>query len=377
MPQFLLDPTATFLNHGSFGATPREILAVQDALRMELERQPVDFLARQLPARLADARRRLGGLLGAHPDDLAFVPNATTGVAAVLGSIELSSGDEILTTNHAYNAVAQAISRRAHAAGARVVTARLPWPVEHPDALAEAVLGAVTDRTRLLVIDQITSPTALVLPAARIVAAARARGVATLVDGAHAPGQLTVDLDALGADWWVGNLHKWLCAPKGAALLWTAPRHQAHTQPAIPSHGTGLGYRAEFDWPGTFDPTAWLAAPAAADLHDALGGARLRAAHHALVQAGRVVVAQAAGAPLPHPDDPDLYAAMAAVPLDLPADRALALNQALWEQHRVEVPVSPFEGRAVLRISGFAAYNKPSDYARLAEVLPATIAAVR
>lgn len=377
MPRFLLDPTATFLNHGSFGATPRELLAVQSALRAEMEHQPVDFLVRQLPARLAAARERLGALLGARADDLAFVPNATAGVAAVLGSVELAPGDEILTTNHSYNAVTQAIRRRARGVGARVVTARLPWPTPHPDALEAAVVQAITDRTRLLVIDQVTSPTALVLPAERIVAAARERGVLTLVDGAHAAGQLSVDLRALDADWWVGNLHKWLCAPKGAALLCTREHHQARTQPTIPSHGNGLGYREEFDWPGTFDPTAWLTAPAAADLHDAMGGEQLRADHHALVQRGREEIADAIGAPLPHPDDPALYAAMAALPLGLPADRALSVNQTLWAHHRIEAPVSPFEGQAVLRISGFAAYNTPADYTRLAQVLPKVLTELR
>ena len=377
MATFLLDPSVTFLNHGSFGATPREVLDVQSALRLRMEREPVDFLTRQLPGLLAEARAALAPALGAQPDDLAFVPNATTGVAAVLSSIELGPDDELLTTTHRYNAVRCALERRAAQAGARLVEAPLPWPVSSPEALAAAVIRRLSARTRLLVVDHITSPTALVLPVADIVAAARARGVPVLVDCAHAPGQVPVDLDGLGADWWVGNLHKWLCAPKGAALLWAAPHRQAQTRPAVPSHGTGLGFREEFDWPGTFDPTAWLAAPAALALHEAMGGPALQAAHHALVRRGREVVAEATGLPLPHPDDPRLYAAMAAIPLEVGAEHTRAVHDALWARHRVEVPVTAHDGDAVLRISGFAPTNRPADYARLAEVLPEVLAEVR
>jgi isopenicillin-N epimerase len=228
----------------------------------------------------------------------------------------------------------------------------------------------------LLIVDAVTSPTGLVLPVPEIVAAARERGVLVLVDGAHAPGQLPVDLGTLAPDWWVGNLHKWLCAPKGAAVLWSAPRHRARTTAAVPSHGSGLGYHDEFDWPGTFDPTAWLTIPAALDLHAALGGEALQARNHALVQTGRQVLAAATGRPLPHPDDPSLYAAMASLALGLPERLAEPLNRHLWQSHRIEVPVSPLGGDCILRISGFAGYNTHLDYERLAAVLPGAIDAV-
>lgn len=377
MASFLLDPGVIFLNHGSFGATPVEILAVQQDLRQRMEREPVDFLVRQLPGLLAAARERAARFVGARPQDLVFVPNATAGVGAVLRSLALRPGDELLTTNHRYNAVFQAMRREAGRAGARVLEARIPWPVQDPAALSQAVLAGIGPRTRLLVVDQITSPTGLILPVEDIVAGARARGVAVLVDGAHAPGQVELDLARLGADWWVGNLHKWVCAPKGAALLWTAPEHQGQARPPVTSHGADLGYHPEFDWPGTFDPTAWLAAPAAMDLHEAEGGPALRAAHHALVQAGRLLLSEALARPLPHPDDPRFYGSMAAISVGLPASQALALHTALWTQHRIEVPVSPFEDEAVLRISGFALYNRPEDYEALAAVLPGCVAALQ
>lgn len=367
---FLHTADGTFLNHGSFGATPRELLDIQADLREQLERQPVDFLVRRLPDLLDEARAATAGALRADAAGLVFVRNATEGIAAVLQSVDLQPGDEILYTNHGYNAVHRAILRECDRTGARPVRVSLPWPVTHADALRDAVVRGLTDRTGLLIVDAITSPTALVLPVGEIVEAARARGVPVLVDGAHALGQIDVDVGALAPDWWVGNLHKWMCAPKGAAVLWTAPRHRAATTAAVPSHGSGIDYHFAFDWPGTFDPSAWLTVPAALALHEALGGARLRAAHHALVQQGRVVVAEAVNAPLPHPDDPALYAAMAAIPLDLPAALCVPLNHHLWTRHRVEVPVSPLEEHAVLRISGFAAYNTPEDYARLAAVLP-------
>ena len=373
---FLHPAHCTFVNHGSFGATPAELLAVQSSLRQAMEAQPVDFLVRQLPGRLAAVRERLGAFLNADANGLAFVRNATEAIAAVLQGLPLEPGDEVLSTDHGYNAVRQAIHRRCARTGATPTVARLPWPVPSPEALAEAVVSSFTPATRLLVVDAVTSPTGLVLPVAQLAQEARARGILVLVDGAHAPGQLPVDIAAVACDWWVGNLHKWLCAPKGAAVLWTAPTHRSQTTAAVPSHGSGLGYREEFDWPGTFDPTAWLTIPAALDLHDALGGAALRDANHALVQAGRTVLSEATGQTLPHPDDPRLYAAMASLSLGLPERCAEPLNRLLWESHRVEVPVSPLNGDCILRISGFAGYNTSGDYERLAQVLPRAVAEV-
>src|SRR5258705_4373680 len=269
--QWALDPAVTFLNHGSFGACPRHVLDAQRRWRDRMEAQPVQFLARDLPGLLASVRRDLGGFVGADPDDLAFVANATGAVNAVVRSLRFEPGDELLTDDHEYNATINVLRHVAERDGARVVVAGIPFPVATEDEVVEAILGAVTDRTRLALISHVTSPTALVFPIERIVAGLAERGVETLVDGAHAPGMLPLDLDRLGAAWYAANLHKWVCAPKGAAFLHTRRDRQPGIRPNTISHGAnavldaesgGAGrtrYRAEFDWQGTLDPTAWLA----------------------------------------------------------------------------------------------------------------------
>ena len=369
MATYLLDPEVCFLNHGSFGATPEELLVAQDTLRRALEREPIDFLLRLLPDRLCQARAAVGGFIGADPEGLVFVQNATAGVNAVLGSFEFGPGDEILTTNHRYDAVRNTLDRWASARGAQVTEAVVPFPLAGPSDVLDAIGAAWTDRVRLLVVDHISSPTALIFPIAELVAMAKERGVPVLVDAAHAPGQVTLDVAALGADFWVGNLHKWLCAPKGAAVLAIAESWRDRVHPLVTSHGHGSGLQAEFDWCGTFDPTPWLTAPAAIALHEAQGGAAFRAAHHALVREGRQVIASALDVDLPHPDDPALYGAMATIPLPIPADATLDLFTALRNEDRIEVPVIQWRESAWVRISGFAGYNRPEQYVHLAETL--------
>ena len=210
-----LERGVIFLNHGSFGACPAEVLRQQAALRDEMEAEPVRFLSRELDDRLADARQALAAFVGADADDLAFVANATGGVNAVLRSLRFSPGEELLTTDHAYNACRNAFDFAAGRAGARVVVATIPFPLASPEEVVEAVLARVTPRTRLALLDHVTSPTGLVLPLERLVAALSGRGVEVLVDGAHAPGMVPLDLGALGAAYYSGNCHKWLCAPKG------------------------------------------------------------------------------------------------------------------------------------------------------------------
>jgi isopenicillin-N epimerase len=205
-----LDPEVTFLNHGSFGACPREVLDAQRRWRDRLEAQPVQFLARDLNGLLAEARRGLGTFVGADPDDLAFVANATAAVNAILRSLRFEPGDELLGNDHEYNATLNVMRHVAERDGARVVVARIPFPVPSEDAVVEALLDAVTARTRLALVSHVTSTTAVVFPIERIVAELAARGIATLVDGAHVPGMLPLDIDRIGADWYVGNLHKWL-----------------------------------------------------------------------------------------------------------------------------------------------------------------------
>ncbi len=264
-----LDPRVDFLNHGSYGASPRVVLEAQATWRLQLEQEPVRFLVEQLEPALDAARTAVGTFVGAAPDDLAFITNATTGVNTVLRSLRFESGDELLTTDHEYNAVRNALDYVATRDGASVVVAEVPFPLESAEAVVTAVLGAVTPHTRLAVLDHVTSATALVLPVATLVAALAERGVDTLIDGAHAPGMVELDVAGLGAAYYTGNLHKWVCAPKGAAFLWVRPDRQERIRPLVISHGANSPrddrsrFRLEFDWLGTGDPSAWLAAPAA------------------------------------------------------------------------------------------------------------------
>ncbi|MDP2307536.1 MAG: aminotransferase class V-fold PLP-dependent enzyme [Pseudomonadota bacterium] len=367
-----LDPEVTFLNHGSFGATPRAVLDAQTRWRDEMEREPVLFLARKLPALMEAVRVRVASFLGADPAGLLPVANATTGVATVFHSLTWGPGDELLLADSTYNAVKQAARALSDRYGVRVVEVKVPFPLTAPEQVTAAYVAAFSPRTRLVVVDHVVSATGCVLPAAAIVAEARRRGVPVLVDGAHAPAMLRLDLTELGADFYTGNLHKWLCTPKGTAILSIAPAWRAIVHPLAISHGYGGGVTGEFDWTGTFDPSAWLAVPSALDLFSGFGPDAVRASNHALVQNGRIHLAEALGVALPHPDDPALYAAMAAV--EVPWARATdgaslnALSAALYDQHRIEVPFSAYDHRVWVRISG-QLYNAPEDYVRLADVL--------
>lgn len=367
-----LDPDVTFLNHGSFGATPRVVLAAQTRWREELEREPVWFIARRLPALVRDVRARVGAFVGADPEGVVLVRNATTAVNAVLRSLPWAPGDEVLVADQTYYAVKQAVRWLGDRYGVRMVEARLPFPFTDPAEGVDAWARAVTDRTRLLLVDHVSSPTAVVFPLEALVALARARGIPVLVDGAHGPGQVPLALDALGADFYTGNLHKWAFAPKGAALLHVSPRWRGRLHPPVISHGYGGGLGAEFDYTGTDDPTAWLAIPDGLDVHARLPG--LAEKLHALVRDGRARIAAALGVSPPHPDDPRLYAAMAALPFPHPpvADGAplQALTARLFEEHRIEVPFTTYDGRVWVRISA-QAYNRPADYQRLADVFAA------
>jgi isopenicillin-N epimerase len=378
---WVLDPAVTFLNHGSFGACPRPVLAAQQRLREELEREPVRFLSRELEGRLDAARAALAVFVGADPDDLAFVPNATAGVNTVLRSLALGPGDELLTTDHAYNACRNALDAAAARAGARVIVVRVPFPVDSASRVEEAVTGAVTPRTRLALLDHVTSPTGLVLPIARLVAALVERGLDTLVDGAHGPGMVPLDLGALGAAYYAGNCHKWLCAPKGAGFLHVRRDRQGLIHPLVLSHGANSPrtdrsrFRLEFDWTGTRDPTAYLVVPEAIRTLEAAvpgGWPALMARNRTLALSARRILGQALGVAPPCPDA--MVGALVALPLpDGAKPRPPArdpLQVALFERFAIEVPVIawPASPRRLLRVS-CQIYNTLEQYERLAAAL--------
>jgi isopenicillin-N epimerase len=379
---WMLDPAIDFLNHGSFGACPRAVLEWQSSLRAEIERQPVEFLARRLGERLDAAREKLAAFLGADPAGLVAVANATAGVNTVLRSLDFRPGDEVLATDHGYNACRNALDFAAAHSGARVVAARVPFPVSGEDEIVDAIAGAATERTRLLLVDHVTSPTGLVLPLARIVSRFAERGVDVLVDGAHAPGMLPLNVGALGAAWYVGNCHKWLCAPKGAAFLWAREDRRERLRPLVISHGANTRrpgrsrFHDEFDWTGTGDPTPFLSVPKAIEWIGSLvpgGWPEVRRRNHDLAVAGRRAVARALDIAPPCPDP--LIGSLAALPLPdgdgrSPAPHTDPLQQTLLGRHRIEVPIVPWPAppRRLVRLSA-QLYNDLAQYERLGAAL--------
>jgi isopenicillin-N epimerase len=337
-----------------------------------MERRPTRFMNDELPTALRAAAGRLAAFVGAEARDLAFVENATAGCNAVLASLPLGAGDEILLTDHGYAAVRNAAAHIARRTGARVVEAPIRFPLHDPAGIADAVGSRLGPRTRLVILDHITSPTAVILPIAELCAMCRAAGARVLVDGAHAPGMLALDIPAIGADWYVGNCHKWLMAPKGAGFLWANPSAQADLHPLVISHGYGRGFCAEFDWIGTRDPTAWLAVADAIDFHELLGGQELRRRNAALAREAAAMLAAEWRTERGTSDA--LTGSMASVrlPVHEPAstERAAALRIRLFEEHRIEVAVAAFAGALWARVSA-QAYNEPADYARLARVFAA------
>jgi isopenicillin-N epimerase len=390
-----LDPAITFLNHGSYGACPRPVLEFQRALVDEMEADPVRFMSREYEARLDAAREDVAAFLNADPEGLVVVPNATTGVATVLASLRLRPGDELLTTDHEYNATLNALASVADRARARVVRATIPLPIRHPEEAVEAILARVSPRTRIALVSHITSPSGLVLPIETIVRELDRLGVDTLVDGAHAPGMLPVDVAALGAAYWTGNGHKWLCGPKGAGVLHVREDRRSGVLPLVTSHGRNDPRTdrpplwKEFDWQGTGDPTAFLALPEAIRVVGGLrpgGWPAHMAANHELALAARARLHEALGLEPIAPES--MVGSMVAFALPFPASEGprgrtessgTGLVTALAEEERIEVPVGPFPVLAarddgappaatLLRISA-QRYNEPADYEVLVEAL--------
>ncbi|MFC4021292.1 aminotransferase class V-fold PLP-dependent enzyme [Micromonospora sp. GCM10011542] len=375
---FSLDPAVSHLNHGSFGAVPVGVQRAQQRLRDEMEANPLRFFTQGLVDRIAHTRRHLATFLGADPDGSALVGNATTGVAVVLQSLGLRPGDEVLSTDHGYGAVSLAVARECRRTGA--VSRVLPVPLAATDEEVVQIVrtGLRPGRTRLLVVDQLSSATARLFPAAAIVGVAREHGVPVLVDAAHAPGMLPTTVASIGADFWVGNLHKWGYAPRGTALLAVAPPWRDRIEPLVVSWEQEAGFPARIEWQATLDYTSWLAAPAGLFTLRSLGADRVRAHNAALAAYGQRVLGDALGVPptdLPDPGGPGVAMRIIPLPSGMAAttEAAQALRGRIADRLAAEVAVTSWNGQGWLRLSG-QVYNSADEYQRLATRLPALLA---
>ena len=381
-----LDPTITFLNHGSYGACPLPVLEKQRRLREQLERQPLRFFMREFEPLLDAARSQLADFVGTDADELAFVPNATTGVNTILRSLPFNPGDELLTTNLEYNACRNALDFVANRTGAKVVVATVPFLLESPHQVIEAVMQRVSAKTRLALLDHVTSQTGLIFPIQPLVSQLALQGVDTLVDGAHAPGMVPLNLHEMGAAYYTGNCHKWLCAPKGAGFLYVRRDKQSAIHPLTISHGANSRrtdksrFQLEFDWMGTSDPTAYLCVPEAIQfLGSLLPGAwlELMKNNHEKALLARQILCETLGVSPPCPEE--MMGSMAVVPLPSelssyepkPQTREWpVLQDLLLERFNIEVPVifwkAPFQ--LMVRVSA-QLYNIPEQYNDLAKAL--------
>ena len=379
--QFLLDPDVFFLNHGSFGACPRPVFAEYQRWQLEMERQPVEFLGRRSEDLLDAARERLATYLHADGDDLVFVTNATSGLNVVARSLPLAAGDEVLTTDHEYGALDRTWEHVCARAGARYLRQPVPLPVTTPEAAVEAIWTGVTPRTKILFLSHITSPTALRFPVEELCRRAREAGILSIVDGAHTPGQIPIDLAAIGADIYSGNCHKWLCAPKGSAFLHVRPEHHATIESTIVSWGwvegnelwrEGRPFVSRNQWQGTRDLAAFLTVPAAIDYQAAHHWDEVRARCHALAEEARVRISELTGvdpivpATTLNAGDKPWFAQMIAAPLP-PVD-GRALKRRLYDDYRIEVPITNWPDLPLIRVS-FQGYNSEDDLDRLIDAL--------
>lgn len=372
-PLWHLEPECTFLNHGSFGACPKDVLAEQARWRQIMERQPDEFFRKLVSPRvmtneLRIAAERLGRFVGTNGDRIAFVTNATEAVNTVLHAIAFKPGDEILVLDCVYNAVRLAAEQICAVTGAKLVKVSLPFPVMAND-LVERIVDAAGPRTQLAIIDHIASPTAVVFPVAEITRELKAKGVRVMIDGAHALGQLALDLPAIGADWYTANAHKWLFAPKGSAFLYATEEVAAETAPLSVSHWHDLKFPRAFDYVGTRDVTGFLSVPAAIDFIERFGASKVRQYLSDLSRDG-VAILRPLGA---EPIAPDaMFAAMRAYALPqrraAEPDDALQLMKTMWEQQRIQVASSTFQGKLLLRLSA-QVYVERGDFEQLATVL--------
>lgn len=376
--EWLLDPGIAYLNHGTVGVTPRAVLEAQRAIGDEIEANPSPVLLREIaarvgkrhPGRIRAAIETVAPFVGARAEDLVFVDNTTSGANAVLRSFELRPGDAMLITDTTYGGVRQAVRYACRRAGAEVVVAPMPSPIGGPEDVLAAIEQAITPAVRLAVLDHIVSETGVVLPIRELVARCHARGIRVLVDGAHVPGQLSLDIPAIAADWYVANLHKWAFAPRSCGILWAGPDARQDLHPPVVSWGLDEGFTAEFDWTGTRDPSAWLAAPAGLEFLRGLGFEALREYNHTLVWRAATLLCERWGGRPVAPEEMTPF--MSAVPLpdalEATAEAAQTLRDALLFQHSIEVPVHARRGRLWLRLSA-QVYNEIEEFERLAQAV--------
>ena len=362
----------SFLNHGSYGACPRPVFEVYQHWQREIEQQPVEFLGRRVRTLLGDARATLGDFVGTAGDNLAFVPNVTVAMNAIVRSLALEPGlqpgDEVLSTDHEYGAVVRTWEYYCERRGARFIAQPIPLPLTTAEEFVEQLWAGVTPRTKIITLSHITSATALIFPLAEICRRAREAGILTVIDGAHAPGQIDLELDALGADFYTGNCHKWLSAPKGAGFLYARPERQAMLDPLVISWGwqserpSNSRFVDHFEWTGTDDPSAYLSVPAAIAFQREHNWSRVRVACHALARDARERVAALTGLPPIAPDSPDWWVQMCDIPL--PATDPIRLKERRWDDYKVEIPSLLFKGQNYVRIS-IQAYNDQEDVDQL------------
>jgi isopenicillin-N epimerase len=370
---WMLKPGVKFLNHGSFGALPRQVAEVQSQWRQRIEAEPIEIIGRRRPELIEAAKIPVANRLGMQPGNFGFVTNATEGVNAVLRSLKLQPGDELLTTNHVYHAVRQAMKLVARNAGATCREVQIPLPIQSADEICERVVSAISPATKLLVIDHVTSPTALVFPLEKIITACKEKGVDVLADAAHAPGMLPLNIETIGATYFTANLHKWICAPKGTAILWVAPDHQADVHPTVISHHLDQGFAEEFSWQGTRDLSSWLTAPAAFAFLENLGFERVLAHNHQMaVWAQQLLTSRWNVQPI-SPMDGSLLGSMVTVPLPDPLGKITgpqvqALQQRLYDEFQIENPLVSWDDRLMLRVS-CQVYNLPHEYEFVADTI--------
>ena len=365
---WLIDPGTAYLNHGGFGALPVPVADAAAALRREVESNPTDMFMRRWPDEVDAVRTRVAGLLHARPGDLVFVPNATAGTATVLNSIPMSSGDEVVVTDHRYPAVRSQVDTLASRRNIVVRETHIPVDVASTEEIVDRVLAEVTPRTRLVVVDHIASPTGFRFPVEALVEAVHAAGLPVLVDGAHAPGQVEVDLDTLGADFWSGNMHKWVCSPRACAALRVAPQWQDVVRPLVASHDFGKGFQPAFDWTGTADPIPMLAVPAALDFWDALGWDAVRAEQRRLVGEGAKHMAERIGTRVAVAEQFTAAMRLVELPRPLSVDDGVSVMHRMTMEHKVTAYVTHHAGTSYVRVCG-QLYNTAEHYERLADAL--------